>query len=104
VAVRVRDFTGTYVEHCHNTQHEDNAMLLRWDSEKTNPDGTHLTAVRTPHPDWGGPNYDVNGDGTPAATYKLPTAETGSTTVSEAANFSVPTGWGLPRVNAGDAP
>jgi len=32
MAIRVREFAGTYVEHCHNTQHEDHAMLLRWDS------------------------------------------------------------------------
>ncbi|MEQ1634605.1 MAG: multicopper oxidase domain-containing protein, partial [Planctomycetota bacterium] len=34
VYLRIRDFAGTYVEHCHNTTHEDNAMLLRWDSER----------------------------------------------------------------------
>ena len=33
VAIRMREFAGTYVEHCHNTQHEDNSMLLRWDIE-----------------------------------------------------------------------
>src|SRR3989304_5572985 len=32
LAIRVREFLGTYVEHCHNTTHEDTAMLLRWDS------------------------------------------------------------------------
>ena len=104
VAIRVRDFTGTYVEHCHNTQHEDNAMLLRWDSEKVDPNGVHLTAVRTPHPDWGGPSYDVHEDGTPGATYKLPTADTGSVLTTEAKNFVLPQGFGLPRVNTGDAP
>jgi FtsP/CotA-like multicopper oxidase with cupredoxin domain len=34
MAYRARDFLGEYVEHCHNTMHEDNAMLLRWDSNK----------------------------------------------------------------------
>ena len=29
--LRFREFAGTYVEHCHNTVHEDHAMLLRWD-------------------------------------------------------------------------
>jgi hypothetical protein len=34
------------MEHCHNTVHEDNAMLLRWD---INPDGsTVLTPMPTP--------------------------------------------------------
>jgi FtsP/CotA-like multicopper oxidase with cupredoxin domain len=31
VTLQFREFMGTYVEHCHNTSHEDNAMLLRWD-------------------------------------------------------------------------
>jgi len=31
VYLQFREFTGTYVEHCHNTVHEDHAMLLRWD-------------------------------------------------------------------------
>jgi FtsP/CotA-like multicopper oxidase with cupredoxin domain len=26
-----RDFHGHYVMHCHNTVHEDHAMMLRWD-------------------------------------------------------------------------
>ncbi|MGZ4994545.1 MAG: multicopper oxidase domain-containing protein, partial [Methylobacter sp.] len=33
LAIRFREFAGTYMEHCHNTQHEDKAMLLRWDIE-----------------------------------------------------------------------
>jgi manganese oxidase len=31
VYLQFREFCGTYVEHCHNTVHEDHAMLLRWD-------------------------------------------------------------------------
>ena len=31
VAMRFREFLGTFMEHCHNTQHEDHSMLLRWD-------------------------------------------------------------------------
>lgn len=31
--LRFRDFTGKYVMHCHNTVHEDHAMMLRWDIE-----------------------------------------------------------------------
>jgi manganese oxidase len=31
VYLQLREFAGTYVEHCHNTTHEDHAMLLRWD-------------------------------------------------------------------------
>jgi FtsP/CotA-like multicopper oxidase with cupredoxin domain len=32
IAFRARDFAGHYVQHCHNTMHEDHAMLLRWDA------------------------------------------------------------------------
>jgi FtsP/CotA-like multicopper oxidase with cupredoxin domain len=31
VYLQFREFAGTYVEHCHNTVHEDHAMLIRWD-------------------------------------------------------------------------
>jgi FtsP/CotA-like multicopper oxidase with cupredoxin domain len=31
VFLRFRDFTGKYVMHCHNTIHEDHAMMLRYD-------------------------------------------------------------------------
>ena len=50
MAIRFREFAGTYVEHCHNTQHEDKAMLLRWDIQ--NPGQT--LAIPTPMPDWDG--------------------------------------------------
>jgi len=35
IAYRSRDFLGHYVQHCHNTMHEDHAMLLRWDASNT---------------------------------------------------------------------
>lgn len=31
IALRFRDWSGMFMEHCHNTMHEDNAMLLRWE-------------------------------------------------------------------------
>jgi FtsP/CotA-like multicopper oxidase with cupredoxin domain len=31
---RFRDFVGPYPQHCHNTVHEDHAMMLRWDIEE----------------------------------------------------------------------
>jgi len=31
IFMRFRDFHGKYVMHCHNTVHEDHAMMLRWD-------------------------------------------------------------------------
>ncbi len=50
VAIRFREFAGSYVEHCHNTTHEDTAMLLRWDIE--NPG--QLAPLPAPIPDWEG--------------------------------------------------
>ncbi len=92
IAIRVRDFTGTYVQHCHNTQHEDHAMLLRWDSE----DADHQSWVRTPYPEWHGVEYDVPGEGT---TYKLPTADTGSTNTTQAKQFVLPATFGQPAAD-----
>jgi manganese oxidase len=31
ITLQFRDFGGMFMEHCHNTTHEDNAMLLRWE-------------------------------------------------------------------------
>lgn len=60
IAYRARDFLGDYVMHCHNTMHEDHAMLLRWDARRT---GT--TLVDTPMPDWDGvflePSFPMTG-------------------------------------------
>ena len=52
VALRFEDFVGTYVEHCHNTQHEDFAMLLRFDVATREP-----VYIRAPQPTWGGVTY-----------------------------------------------
>ena len=65
VALRFREFAGTYMEHCHNTQHEDHAMLLRWDIE--HPGQTEL--MPTPLPTWDGVTY--------VDTHALPTFRTG---------------------------
>jgi len=64
-AIRFREFAGTYMEHCHNTQHEDTAMLLRWDIE--NPGETVL--LPTPLPTWNGVGYQES--------YALPTFRSG---------------------------
>ena len=34
IVIRFRDFLGKYPIHCHNTVHEDHAMMLRWDVQK----------------------------------------------------------------------
>jgi FtsP/CotA-like multicopper oxidase with cupredoxin domain len=31
IAMQFRDWGGMFMEHCHNTVHEDNAMLVRWE-------------------------------------------------------------------------
>jgi hypothetical protein len=53
LAIRFREFAGTYVEHCHNTQHEDHAMLLRWDLEHPG----QFLVMATPLPTWDGVEY-----------------------------------------------
>ena len=53
IALRFEDFLGSYVEHCHNTQHEDYAMMLRFDVK--NP--TEPQLIRAPLPNWGGVEY-----------------------------------------------
>ena len=72
MAIRFREFAGTYMEHCHNTQHEDKAMLLRWDIQ--NPGNT--IAIPTPMPEWDGVAYD------PTST--LPTYKTGDVKAKQA--------------------
>ncbi|HEX6882141.1 MAG TPA: multicopper oxidase domain-containing protein [Planctomycetota bacterium] len=65
IALRFREFAGTYMEHCHNTQHEDTAMLLRWDIERPG----QFTLLPTPVPTWDGVQY--------VPSVALPTARTG---------------------------
>ncbi|MDH3641444.1 MAG: multicopper oxidase domain-containing protein, partial [Gammaproteobacteria bacterium] len=65
IALRFREFAGTYMEHCHNTQHEDHAMLLRWDVE--HPGQVEL--MPAPIPSWDGVTY--------VDTRALPTFRTG---------------------------
>jgi len=64
-AIRFREFMGSYMEHCHNTQHEDHAMLLRWDIEHPG----QVKTMPTPMPSWDGVGY--------VPTYSLPTFRTG---------------------------
>jgi manganese oxidase len=53
IALRFREFAGSYMEHCHNTQHEDHAMLLRYDIE--NPG--QFVALPAPLPTWDGVTF-----------------------------------------------
>ncbi|TWC55276.1 FtsP/CotA-like multicopper oxidase with cupredoxin domain [Pseudomonas sp. SJZ080] len=65
MAIHFREFAGTYMEHCHNTQHEDTSMLLRWDIEHPG----QFQLMPTPLPGWDGVTY-VN-------SAALPTFRTG---------------------------
>lgn len=53
VVYRFEDFLGSYVEHCHNTTHEDYAMMLRFDV--ANPANPML--LRAPIPKMSGVTY-----------------------------------------------
>jgi FtsP/CotA-like multicopper oxidase with cupredoxin domain len=70
-AIRFREFLGSYMEHCHNTQHEDHAMLLRWDIEHPG----QVRVMPTPMPSWDGVGY--------VPSYALPTFRTGQVDASE---------------------
>jgi manganese oxidase len=48
ITMQFRDWGGMFMEHCHNTTHEDNAMLLRWEiNEGAEP---FLSPLPTPIP------------------------------------------------------
>lgn len=71
IAIRFREFMGSYVEHCHNTQHEDHAQLLRWDIENPN----QAIPIRSPMPSWGGVKY--------VDSFTLPTYKSGDEDAKE---------------------
>jgi len=65
LAIQFRDWSGTFMEHCHNTTHEDNAMLLRWDLD---PLGfSKLNPLPTPIPSCQGVAYVPPDDILPTA-------------------------------------
>jgi hypothetical protein len=110
VAIRFREFAGTFVEHCHNTTHEDKAMLLRWDNE--HPGQT--VRIPTPIPGWDGVAYVPtselatikSGDVAAAATFVFPTQIWGDLDVNGLVNLSdfsiFRTQFGQPGLWSGD--
>ena len=48
ITLQFRDWGGMFMEHCHNTVHEDNAMLLRWEIDSSG--GAVLVPLPTPIP------------------------------------------------------
>jgi hypothetical protein len=73
-AIRFREFVGSYMEHCHNTQHEDHAMLLRWDIEHPG----QVRVMPTPMPSWDGVGY--------VPSYAVPTFRTGDLRIKQTTN------------------
>jgi hypothetical protein len=53
MAIQFREFAGTYMEHCHNTQHEDHAMLQRFDVEHPG----QILLMPAPLPTWDGVEF-----------------------------------------------
>ena len=49
LTMQFRDWGGMFMEHCHNTMHEDNAMLLRWEID--NGGAPFLRPLPTPIPE-----------------------------------------------------
>jgi manganese oxidase len=56
ITMQFRDWGGMFMEHCHNTVHEDNAMLLRW--EINGGGEPFLRPLPTPCPTPQGVNYE----------------------------------------------
>jgi FtsP/CotA-like multicopper oxidase with cupredoxin domain len=48
ITLQFRDWGGMFMEHCHNTVHEDNAMLLRWEIDDSG--SPFLRPLPTPIP------------------------------------------------------
>jgi manganese oxidase len=65
LTMQFRDWGGMFMEHCHNTTHEDNAMLLRWE---INTDGEpFLSPLPTPVPTPRGVTFQSAADILPTA-------------------------------------
>jgi hypothetical protein len=74
---RARDFLGDYVMHCHNTTHEDHAMLMRWDARAKN-----AALAPTPMPTFDGVFFDPS--------FALPDADIGDGIGPQIAGVPVP--------------
>jgi FtsP/CotA-like multicopper oxidase with cupredoxin domain len=56
ITMQFRDWGGMFMEHCHNTTHEDNSMLLRW--EINDAGGAFLAPLPTPLPTPNGVTFE----------------------------------------------
>jgi FtsP/CotA-like multicopper oxidase with cupredoxin domain len=65
ITLQFRDWGGMFMEHCHNTVHEDNAMLLRWEID--NGGAPFLRPLPTPIPRPQGVTFQAPDDILPTA-------------------------------------
>jgi manganese oxidase len=65
LTMQFRDWGGMFMEHCHNTVHEDNAMLVRW--ELDDGGAPFLRPLPTPIPTAQGVNFVAPDDIAPTA-------------------------------------
>jgi FtsP/CotA-like multicopper oxidase with cupredoxin domain len=65
LTMQFRDWGGMFMEHCHNTVHEDNAMLVRWEID--NGGAPFLRPLPTPLPTPQGVNFEAPADIAPTA-------------------------------------
>ncbi|MGH9567994.1 MAG: multicopper oxidase domain-containing protein, partial [Candidatus Angelobacter sp.] len=57
ITLQFRDWGGMFMEHCHNTVHEDNAMLIRWEID--NGGAPFLRPLPTPIPSPTGVTFEA---------------------------------------------
>ena len=65
LTMQFRDWGGMFMEHCHNTVHEDNAMLIRWEID--NGGAPFLRPLPTPVPTPQGVSFVAPDDIAPTA-------------------------------------
>ena len=65
LTMQFRDWGGMFMEHCHNTVHEDNAMLLRWEIDDSG--APFLRPLPTPIPKPQGVTFQSPDDILPTA-------------------------------------
>ncbi|HXU42421.1 MAG TPA: multicopper oxidase domain-containing protein, partial [Burkholderiales bacterium] len=65
IKMQFRDWGGMFMEHCHNTTHEDNAMLLRWEINKNGD--PYLSPLPTPIPTPQGVRFQAVSEVLPSA-------------------------------------
>jgi FtsP/CotA-like multicopper oxidase with cupredoxin domain len=67
IQVTFGEFGGSYVNHCHNTVHEDFAMLMRYQVLSDDPDSPQYRIIPTPVPSPDGVTYIMKQDVLPEA-------------------------------------